>query len=88
MITKEEEKFLRESNAIEKEYTEEAFEDAVSAWEYAKVMLPLGRRIDIQYIKTIHQVLLKRLDSKIAGNIRGRLAQFGDLRRTRRWHDA
>ena len=67
---KEETEFLKESNAIEGEYSKEALEDAKEAWEYAKVMVPLGRMIDVQYIKTIHKFLMKRLDSRIAGKIR------------------
>lgn len=70
MEKEEEEKFLKESNAIEREYSNQALEDSKEAWEYAKVMLPLGRRIDVQYIKTIHKFLMKRLDSRIAGKIR------------------
>ena len=62
--------FLKESNKIEKGYSQEALEDAIEAWEYAKVMIPLGRKIDIQYIKTIHMFLMKRIDSRIAGQLR------------------
>ncbi len=62
--------FLKESNAIEGEYSEEALKDSKEAWEYAKVFIPFGRKIDIQYIKTIHKFLMKRLNSKIAGKIR------------------
>ena len=69
-MDKKEIEFLKESNAIEREYSEEALEDAKEAWEYAKVMLPIGRIIDVQYIKTIHKFLMKRLDSRIAGEIR------------------
>ena len=62
--------FLSESNAIEREYYEEALEDAKEAWEYAKVFIPLGRKIDISMIKTVHQFLLNRLNLRIAGKIR------------------
>ncbi|MDO8623175.1 MAG: hypothetical protein Q7R52_02920 [archaeon] len=36
MITKEELTFLAESNAIEGEFSDEALQDAVKAWEFAK----------------------------------------------------
>ena len=62
--------FLKESNAIEREYSEEALEDSIEAWEYAKVILPIGIIIDVKYILTIHKFLMKRLDSRIAGKIR------------------
>ncbi len=60
--------FLKESNAIEGEYSEEALEDAKEAWEYAKVFLP--HKIDLAMIKTVHKLLMKRLDSRIAGEFR------------------
>ncbi len=62
--------FLKESNKIEREYSQEALADAVKSWEYSKVMIPIGRRIDMQYIKTIHKFLMKRLNLRIAGKIR------------------
>lgn len=59
--------FLRESNAIEGEYSEEAFEDAKQAW----IMAVLNRgKIDVSYILGIHRRLMKRLNPKIAGVIR------------------
>lgn len=60
--------FLKESNAIEREYSEEALEDSKEAWEYAKIFL--RRKIDIAMILTVHKFLMKRLDSRIAGKIR------------------
>lgn len=63
-------KFLRESNAIEGEYSEEALEDSIIAWNYAKNFVPEGRKIDIPMILTIHKFLMKKLDSRIAGKIR------------------
>jgi len=69
-LTDREIEFLKESNAIEREYSKEALEDAIESWGYSKIITPLGRSIDIQYIKTIHKFLMKRLDSRIAGKIR------------------
>lgn len=68
--TRQEVEFLKESNAIEREYSEQALEDALTSWNYAKVFVLSGRRIDMPMIKTVHKFLLKNLDSKIAGKIR------------------
>ncbi|MBI2044332.1 Fic family protein [Candidatus Pacearchaeota archaeon] len=62
-----EEEFLRESNAIEEEYSVEALEDAKSAWEYAKAN---RQNINLDYTFGVHQRLLRRLNPKIAGKIR------------------
>ena len=62
-----EEEFLRESNAIEKEYSDMALEDAKAAWSYAR---DNGEKIDLHYILEIHNILMKRLNPKIAGRIR------------------
>ncbi len=70
MITEEEIEFLKESNAIEGEYSKEALEDSIEAWRYAKKFIDFERKIDIPMIKTVHKLLLKRLDSRIAGKIR------------------
>jgi len=69
-MDKKELKFLKESNAIEREYSEIALNDSIKAWEYAKNFIPSGRKIDIPMILTVHQFLMSRLDSRIAGKIR------------------
>lgn len=69
-MKKEEIEFLKESNKIEGETSIIALEDSKEAWDYAKVFIPKGRKIDISMIKTIHKFLMKRLDSKIAGKLR------------------
>lgn len=69
-MDKKETKFLFESNKIEGEYSEEALEDAKEAWKYSKVFIPIGRKIDISMILSTHRFLMRRLDSRIAGNIR------------------
>ncbi len=58
--------FLRESNAIEREYSKEALEDAKNSWEYAKNK----RQISMTQILDIHRRLMQNLNSKIAGKIR------------------
>jgi Fic family protein len=63
--------FLKESNAIEREYSEEALEDAIISWEYAK-KLKFGQPYNksIKEILGIHKRLMKRLNPRIAGKIR------------------
>jgi len=60
--------FLRQSNYIEDERSEEAMEDACRAWRYAyknkdEVLLP-------NYILKIHNMLMRRLRPDIAGKVR------------------
>lgn len=62
--------FLRESNAIEGEYSEEALEDAIISWDYAKIFIPSNREIDVPCILEIHKFLMGRLNQRIAGKIR------------------
>lgn len=67
-LTKQEIEFLKESNAIEREYSEEALEDAIKTWKYA---LKHNKQITkLNIICQIHKRLLKNLNPKIAGKIR------------------
>jgi fido (protein-threonine AMPylation protein) len=59
--------FLKESNAIEREYSEVALEDAKKAYRYA---FENRDNINIKTILGIHKRLMKRLNSRIAGKIR------------------
>jgi len=61
------EKFLKESNAIEGEYSNEALEDAKDAWYFA---LDNCGAIDLNCIKSIHSRLMRRLNPRIAGKFR------------------
>ena len=65
--TKKEIEFLRESNAIEREYSKEALEDAKHAWNFAKRHQHM---INIDFIKMVHKELMINLNPKIAGQIR------------------
>jgi len=69
-LTKKEIEFLKESNAIEREYSEVALEDSKHAWNFAKNCMKAKAQIDIQFIKLIHKRLMERLNSRIAGKIR------------------
>jgi fido (protein-threonine AMPylation protein) len=72
----QEDEFLKESNAIEEEYSKEAFEDAKQAWTMACVSFRDGLNID--YICGIHRRLLKRLNSSIAGKLRHQRVWVGN----------
>jgi Fic family protein len=66
-ITDEERSFLVESNAIEREYSEIALEDAIKAWEYAKEN---KGNINLNAILKIHKLLAHRINPRISGKIR------------------
>lgn len=63
------EEFLRESNAIEREYSEEALQDAKQAWMCGAISF-VDEPLSVDLILAIHRRLLKRLNPKIAGKIR------------------
>ena len=60
------EEFIRESNAIEREYSEQAFKDAVRAWTYLKVKLFLTPEV----ILATHNFLMRNMYPEIAGKWR------------------
>jgi fido (protein-threonine AMPylation protein) len=66
-MTKKETEFLRESNAIESEYSKQALQDAEQSWMMAKIN---SKEMSIDYICAIHRRLMKRLNKRIAGKIR------------------
>ncbi len=57
--------FLEQSNFIESEYSSEALDDAVIAWDYA-----IDKPFSIAHLLTIHRLLVKRLNPRIAGRFR------------------
>jgi len=61
--------FLSESNKIEGEYGEVALKDAKQAWIMANLCVK-DRGITTSYILGIHRRLMKRLNPRIAGQIR------------------
>lgn len=74
LLTEEEYEFLKESNAIESEYSEDALEDAAVAWDFLKgecCMPPL------QMILESHKLLMKRLRPDIAGKMRNCAVYIG-----------
>ncbi len=76
-LPKEEIEFLRESNHIEGEYSKIALTDAKKSWIYGKIFMAHGGKIDTVLIRRIHNVLMKRLNPRIAGNIREVDVQVG-----------
>jgi len=58
--------FILQSNAIENEFSQEAFEDALASWEYAKTI----ELIQHSDIVELHRLLMKRLNPRIAGRYR------------------
>jgi len=67
--------FLKESNAIEKVYTEIAFEESKKAWAYLKKQKKLTK----ENILECHRILMRKFPSKI---IRGKKVKFaGKLRK-------
>jgi len=61
------EKFLQQSNYIEREYGEIALEDAKKAWKFA---YENKDKINLDYILEIHRLLMQRLNPRIAGKFR------------------
>lgn len=67
--------FLKESNAIEREYTEIALDDAMESfrWAYANM-----DKIDMAFILQVHNILMRRLNPRIAGTIRNCSVYIGN----------
>jgi len=72
-LTNDENEFLDHSNRIEGEYSEEAFEDAVKAWEYAKSCETIG----LTELFEIHRLLLHRIQPEDAGHFRNHPIRIG-----------
>lgn len=69
-LTDKEREFLIESNKIEREYSDEALEDAIKAWKFAKLYMEGSGKINKDLILTTHMLLMKNLNPDIAGRIR------------------
>lgn len=82
MTEKEVEEFLRESNKIEREYGEVAYQDALQAWNMACLCSKSFNKDEgISYLLGIHRRLMKRLNHHIAGKIRRGTVYIGGERR-------
>lgn len=69
--------FLRESNAIEREFSEEALEDARSAWNF----LLDKATLEEEDLLEAHRLLMHRLYPAIAGNYRDCDVRIGSVRK-------
>lgn len=67
---KEIREFLKESNAIEDVWTEEAIEDSLEAWNWLSNEVETLTLMDILIV---HRIVLKNLDPEIGGKLRGEL---------------
>jgi len=84
MITPTEEEvkeFLEESNAIEREYSDIALQDANQAWITG--VLNAKNDFSVDLMCGIHRRLMKRLNPKIAGHIREVPVYVGNSQRYR-----
>lgn len=68
--------FLQQSNCIEREYSQVAFDDAQSAWAYA---IQHRDKITVDYILKVHKEALQRLRPDIAGRVRGCRVKIGGV---------
>jgi fido (protein-threonine AMPylation protein) len=59
--------FIDESNAIESEFSIEAFDDSIKAWNYLTVECCV---MPIPMILESHRILMQRLNPRIAGKLR------------------
>lgn len=65
------EEFIIQSNAIEGEFSQEAFDDAKQAWICGVTCIGIGKEeITPDLILALHRRLMKRLNPRIAGKIR------------------
>lgn len=62
-----EKEFLTQSNWIEDEYSLEAYEDSVTAWQYT---IMRKNELELNDILNIHYLLMTRINKRIAGKIR------------------
>lgn len=65
-LTQEENEFIFESNCIESEYSQEAFDDAVKAWQYLKTSTILSTHV----ILCAHMLLMENRNKSVAGRLR------------------
>ena len=77
-INTEVERFLYESNLIEREPSERAFIDAKIAWQYTRA----NKKLDVSNILEINGLLMKGLNPRIAGKFRNCDVWIGGNRKT------
>ncbi len=65
--------FLRQSNYIEMEYSDQALKDAKIAWNYFSTQADFNMKT----LLTCHNLLMQNLEHRIAGKIRQKDVQIG-----------
>lgn len=65
--------FLVESNAIEREYSDEAFDDSWKAWKF----LVNYNELTLTRLLEVHRILLLNLNNRIAGKLRNCSVRVG-----------
>lgn len=59
---------LRQSNWIEREYTDRALKDAVKAWEW--LLAHRNEELKLKHILRVHELLARNISPEIAGKLR------------------
>ena len=77
-MTREIKEFLKQSNYIEREYSIQAYNDAKKAWDFA---YDYKDTINLDYILSIHRILMKKLNPRIAGELRNCDVLIGGVRK-------
>lgn len=67
--------FIIESNAIEMEYSQQAFEDSLKAWDF--IMQQKYGALNAIMIETMHRVMIQNINPGIAGIIRNGEVSIG-----------
>ena len=62
--------FIKESNAIEKEYSDQAVQSSLLAWDYLAGCID---QLSLKDILCIHEIMLEMINPKIAGRLRSEL---------------
>lgn len=70
--------FLKHSNWIEQERSEQALDDAWRAWKFAKANMD---DFDVDYVLKIHQLLMRNLNPYIVGKFRDCDVMIGGKRK-------
>ena len=70
--------FIIESNAIEMEYSQQAFEDSLKGWDFI-VQQKYGS-LNAVMIETLHMLMMQNLNPGIAGRIRDGEVSIGGYR--------
>lgn len=68
--------FIIESNAIESEYSQQAFEDSLLAWHYLMGQTP--EKMHVSKIEATHFIMMENISPGVAGRIRNENVRIGN----------